>query len=78
MFLGNAEYVARERHQAMLREVERRRLVQMAQRARPGAVRQIANWTGSYLVQWGTKLQGEAVGLPPQPDTARLTDAKCC
>ena len=78
MFPGNAEYVARERHQAMLREAERQRLVEIAQRGRPGPVRQLANWTGGQLVKWGTKLQGQAISLPPQASTAAINETKCC
>jgi hypothetical protein len=78
MFPGNAEYVARERQQNMLREAEQRRLVEMAQRGRPGAVRQLANWTGDQLVKWGTKLQGQSISLPAQPTAAAINETKCC
>jgi hypothetical protein len=78
MFPGNAEYVARERHQDMLREAEQRRLVEITQQGRPGPVQQLANWTGGQLVKWGTKLQGQPMSLPPQPTAAHVTDTKCC
>jgi hypothetical protein len=78
MFPGNTEYVARERHQDMLREAERRRLVEMAQQGRPGPVQQLANWTGGQLVKWGTKLQGQSISLPAQPTAAAINETKCC
>ena len=78
MFPGNAEYVAREQHQDMLREAEQRHLVEIVQRARLGPMQQLANWTGGQLVKWGTRLQGEAIALQPQATAAGVTDAKCC
>ena len=78
MFPGNAEYVARERHQDMLREAERRRLVEMAQQGRTGPGQQLVHWTGDQLVKWGTKLQGQPIPVPSQASTSGVTDTKCC
>ena len=78
MFPGNAELVARERRQEMLREAEQRRLIKTLSRRRPGTVQKMAYWTGNQLVKWGTRLQGQTMSLPPQPSTAGVTDTKCC
>ena len=78
MFPGNAEFVARERRQEMVREAKQRRLIKTLQRQRPGTVQKLTNWIGCQLVKWGTRLQDQTVSLPPQPGTAGLTDTKCC
>lgn len=78
MFPGNAEYVARERHQEMLREAEQRRLVEIARQGRRGPVQQFVHWTGGQLVKWGTKLQGQPMSLPPQASPTGVTNTKCC
>ena len=62
MFPGNAEFVARERHQDLLREAEHRRLIKIIE-AKPSSslirFQQVIYWIGAQLVTLGLKLQGQ-------------------
>ena len=77
MFPGNAEFVARERRQEMLREAEQWRLIETLRRRRPGTVQKLANWTGNQLVKWGTRLQGQTMSLPPRSTITAIKETKC-
>lgn len=70
MFLGNAEYVAYERHKDALRQAEQIRLVkslsaQSTEYFPHRLLLSVANWLGGQLVRWGLRLQGDSSAWPP-------------
>ena len=76
MFAGNAEFIARERHQDLLLQAERIRLINTIRprpaNERPG-FRLITTWLGVQLVRWGLRLQGQ-----PAPITAvTVSNGEC-
>jgi hypothetical protein len=61
MFPSNIEFFAREKHQERFQDMEQIRLVRLAKLRRPGewsALRNINQWLGRRMVQWGLRLQG--------------------
>lgn len=60
MFLNDMHFqVAKEHHKEILRESEKRRLVQIAEAAarQESSSAGVAVWLGDHLVQWGSALQ---------------------
>jgi len=60
MFLNDMHFqVAKEHHKELLRESEKRRLVQSAEAVagRESSSARVAVWLGDRLVQWGSALQ---------------------
>ena len=60
MFPNNVSFIARERDNERYQEAEHIRLVKIAQQQQDNkgaTLREIANWLGSQMVKWGTKLQ---------------------
>jgi hypothetical protein len=61
MFPNNIEFFAREKHQERFQDMDQIRLVRLAKLRRPGersALRNINQWLGRRMVQWGLRLQG--------------------
>ena len=68
MFPNNVPFIARERDKERYQEADQIRLIKIAKLHpdyKEGTLRKVANWLGSQMVKWGTKLQGyEAAPLP--------------
>jgi hypothetical protein len=59
--------VRQEQYQDLLREAEKERLIQTAERqpsGKWGLPRQTANWLGTHVVKWGLKLQANRSTAP--------------
>jgi hypothetical protein len=80
MFPGGIEYVAEERRKDFLREAERMRLINSLQRRRSNErekFREVVNWMGTQLVNWGLKLQSYKTTSPSQIKAMGVADVEC-
>jgi hypothetical protein len=74
------EYMAYERHKALLLEAERMRVVKILQHQQSGngkVSRKVRNWIGTQMVNWGLKLQDYRISSPSQAAITRTSDAEC-
>lgn len=80
MFPGGIEYVVEERQKDFLREAERMRLINSLQRRRSNErekFREVVNWMGTQMVNWGLKLQSYKTTSPSQIKAMGVADVEC-
>ena len=80
MFPVGIEYVAEERQKDFLREAERMRLINSLQRRRSNErekFREVVNWMGTQMVNWGSKLQSYKTKSSSQIKAMGVADVEC-
>lgn len=76
MFPNSMEFLAGEHRHDLRQEAEQMRLVKAAGLQQPDyweAAKKAANWLGSQLVKWGSKLQGFSTAPSPEVVSAEVT-----